>query len=172
MTVAILCASRNSVYHTLPDVEVYDVDRDARSFPGGMPIVAHPPCRSWSKYMRHFAKPQPGERDLALWCCDQLRKCGGVLEQPAGSLLFEAAGLHDAGDVWITTVYQSWWGHQVKKATWLAFCGVDPVTVDVPLVLRNTIGDNHRWLWNKPMRSATPPQFAAWLVHQARKADR
>ena len=91
--VSVLCASRNSVYKTLDAVDVYDATRDARTFPGNTPIIAHPPCRSWSAFCRHQAKPEPGEAELGLWCAEQLRKCGGVLEQPAHSRLFAAAGL-------------------------------------------------------------------------------
>ena len=49
-TVAILCASRKTAYRDIPGVEIYDEDRDARTFPGGMPVIAHPPCRRWTRY--------------------------------------------------------------------------------------------------------------------------
>ena len=97
-TVAALCVGPRSVYKTLPDVEAYDQARDARTFPGGMPIVGHPPCRSWSAYCAHQAKPEPGERELALWVIEQLRREGGVLEQPAHSRLWAAAGLPIPGN--------------------------------------------------------------------------
>lgn len=64
MTVAALYVRRDSPYKALPDVECYDVDRDARSYAGPWPVVAHPPCRAWGR-LRHMAKPRVDERDLA-----------------------------------------------------------------------------------------------------------
>lgn len=96
--VAVLCAAKNSVYHSLPGVVVYDETRDARTFPGNMRVIVHAPCRTWSAFTAHQAKPAPGERDLGLWCAGQLKKCGGVLEHPAHSRLFDAAGLPKPGN--------------------------------------------------------------------------
>ena len=64
MTVAILFAREDSVYKTLPECEVYDMDRDARTYDGPWPVVAHPPCRAWGR-LRTFANPRPDERNLA-----------------------------------------------------------------------------------------------------------
>lgn len=75
-TVAALCVRRDSIYHRMRGVSAYDADRGARSFGGGMPVVAHPPCRSWGR-LRHFSRPAPGERDLARWCVDMVRQWGG-----------------------------------------------------------------------------------------------
>lgn len=43
MKVAVLCVAPKSVYHSLKDVECYDINRDVRTFEGGMPVVGHPP---------------------------------------------------------------------------------------------------------------------------------
>jgi len=179
-TVAILCAARKSVYHSLAGVDVYDAARDALTFPGGMPVVAHPPCRGWSARTRHQAKPAPGEMDLGLWCADQLRRCGGVLEQPAWSHLFAAAGLplplQRCGELWTIQVEQYWWGYPTPKPTWICFCRVDPCTVHLPFRLRNrgSRKSNRYDAWSRlttRKRSATPVEFAAWLVDLARKAS-
>jgi hypothetical protein len=45
--VAILFARKDSIYKTMPGCDVWDIDRDARNWPGGAPIVGHPPCRAW-----------------------------------------------------------------------------------------------------------------------------
>lgn len=44
--VAVLFAREDSVYKTLPECEVYDMARDARTYDGPWPVVAHPPCRA------------------------------------------------------------------------------------------------------------------------------
>ena len=173
--VSVLCAARNSMYHTIPAVVVYDKRRDARIFPGGTPIVAHPPCRSWSAFTKHLAKPEPGEKELGLWCCDQLRAWGGILEQPAHSGLFAAAGLPMPGQgerdgVWSLEVWQAWWGYESKKSTWLAFVGVSPNDVITPMTLHARGRDKRtQQLMSRNQRSATPLLFATWLIDLARR---
>jgi hypothetical protein len=176
-TVSVLCAARNSVYREMEGVDVYDIDRDARTFDGSTPIVGHPPCRAWSAYCAHQAKPAEGEKDLGLWVCEQLKACGGVLEHPEHSRLFDAAGLPKPGEaardgLWSAAVLQAWWGDSRRKATWLCFSSVPREAVDIPLRLRaSDAGDRRRWqVMSKHQRSATCRAFAEWLVSVARRA--
>jgi len=74
--VAVLFARADSVYKTLPLADVWDIERDARKWPGGCPVVAHPPCRAWGR-LRKFAHPRKGERQLAVWAVRQVRTWGG-----------------------------------------------------------------------------------------------
>jgi hypothetical protein len=177
-TVAALCVSRVSVYHGMAGVDAFDADRDARTFAGGMPVVAHPPCRSWSIFTSHQAKPAEGERELGLWCAEQVRECGGILEQPAHSRLWDAAGLPKPGwtaraDSWSLEVWQAWWGYPLKKATWLYFSGIDPASVHVPLKLHAKGSDRRReQVMSKNQRAATCHAFAEWLVSHARNSSR
>lgn len=62
--VAVLYARADSNYKAMENVDVWDAERDARNWPGGCPVVAHPPCRAWSA-LAHMAKPRPDEKDLA-----------------------------------------------------------------------------------------------------------
>jgi hypothetical protein len=172
--IAVLCAARNSIYKEFEGVEVFDIDRDARTFCGGMPVVCHPPCRAWSAYCAHQAKPLPGEKDLAPMCVDKLRECGGVLEHPAHSRLWDAVdipkpGQRERGGMWSMWVQQSWWGDTRTKNTWLLFCGVDKSQIELPFTLHEAHGDRRRWqLMSKHQRAATSPVFAQWLVDIAR----
>ena len=176
-TIAALCVSRNSIWKGMGGVEAYDVDRDARTFPGGMPIVAHPPCRAWSAHTAHQAKPMPGEKDLGPWCAEMLRKCGGVLEHPAHSRLFEAArlpapGYATRGELWTMEVWQAWWGYPMRKATWLCFCGISPDRIELPFRLHPNGCDRRReQLMSKNQRAATTDEFARWLAQVARMVD-
>lgn len=170
-TVAVLCVAPQSIYHSLPDVECYDKNRDVRTFTGGMPVVAHPPCRSWSAYCAHQAKPEPGEKELGPLCVDWLRQCGGVLEHPAHSRLFAHCNLPKPGEVkdnlWTVAVSQAWWGDTRLKKTWLCFSSIPAVTV--PMRPHDVAGDRRRWqVMCKAQRSATHPEFAKWLVETAR----
>ncbi len=173
--IAILCCAKNSVYKAMDGLDCYDIERDAHTFTGGAAIVAHPPCRPWSAYCSHQAHTNLGEWELGLWCVDQLFRWGGILEQPAHSRLWDAAGLPKPGwthtdKLWACEVSQSWWGDSREKSTWLCFFKIHPLAVTFPLHLRaSTNGDRRRWqLMNTKSRSATPPAFAEWLVDTAR----
>lgn len=176
MKTAILCAQPNSAYHTMADVDVYDERRDARTFPGGIPVIAHPPCRAWSARYRHLAKPAPGEKELGLWCVQQVRTWGGILEQPKHSRLWDAAGLPKPGvpptaDSWSAEVWQAWWGFPTQKTTWLYFSRIAPSEVHFPLRLHAPAGDGRRYeRLSTKQRSRTTPAFAAWLADTARRA--
>lgn len=192
-SVAVLFARSDSIYFDLDGCDVFDQVRDARTYTGDLPVVAHPPCREWSR-LRSFAKAPIGERDLAPWAVDFVRRCGGVLEHPAGSLLWKTLGLPRPGYLecgfrlardqfggWTLPVSQFWWGHRAEKRTWLYVCGIDPGAVPAfPLALGQpprTLG-----LWSgrdratcrpevtKREREATPPAFAQWLVDLARRS--
>lgn len=186
MAVAILFARRDSVYKTLPGCDVWDADRDALLWPGGSPVVAHPPCRLWGR-LRHFAKSPDAEaeRALALWTVDRAREWGGVLEHPAGSLLWPAAGLpapggRDGFGGFTLAVSQWWWGHRADKLTWLYVCGVAPS--DVPAmpfrigepeyVVQSRKRVDYRPHITKAEREHTPAELARWLVELARRAAR
>lgn len=184
--VAILFARKDSIYKALPGCDVYDIDRNAMTFPGGLPIVAHPPCRAWGR-LRHFAKPRPGEKELALWAIDQIRTWGGVLEHPATSTLWHEKNLplgadRDEWGGFTLSVDQFWWGHKARKRTWLYVCGVAPSEIPaMPIRLdavthvvnlfskvRKQKGRYHRPEITKAEREATPPDLARWLVELAK----
>ena len=173
-TVAVLCVSRNSVYKSLENVVCYDAECDVRTFAGGMPIVAHPPCRSWSAFCAHQAKPFPGEKALGPVCVSWLQECGGVLEHPAHSKLFDACQLPMPGEtrdgMWTIEVLQSLWGHEgTAKKTWLCFCGIERRQIRLPLTLRSPGGDKRLWqTMPRKLRSATCQAMAEWLVDVAR----
>ena len=173
--VSALCVARRSIYHQIEGVECYDMARDVRTFTGGTPVLCHPPCRSWSAYCAHQAKPMPGEKELGLLCVEWLRKCGGILEHPAHSRLFDACNLPkpgwaSRGDLWSAEVLQAWWGDTRTKTTWLCFSGISPNEVQFPLRLHDPSGDRRRWqLLNSTSRSSTVPEMARWLVETARK---
>ena len=175
-SVAALCVAVNSVYRTIQGVECYDKRRDVRSFSGGMPVVAHPVCAPWSAYCAHQWKPVEGIRELGPLCVEWLRKCGGVLEHPAHSRLFDHCGLPRPGEskngLWTAEVWQAWWGYPMKKATWLCFSGVEPDQVQFPYALHPQGEDRRRQqLMSKNQRAATHPALANWLVEIARKSS-
>lgn len=148
--------------------DCYDFDRNALTWRGGCPGVFHPPCRSWGQ-LAHMAKPRPGERELALWAMRKVRECGGVLEHPYASKLWQATGclgygMRDQHGGVLVPVLQSWWGHRAPKKTVLYIVGPLP---DVPYVEdAPTVTTVERM--GRPERERTPEAFAAWLVDVAR----
>lgn len=191
--VAVLFARVDSNYKHLAGVDVYDEARDARTFNGRVPVVAHPPCRSWGR-LRALANPLPHERDLAIFAVAQVRANGGVLEHPARSTLWDVAGLPKPGQVdawggWTLPIVQRDFGHRADKPTWLYIVGVQlDALPPLPLALgqathvvgrsgRNRDGSRLRkgdlgWRpeVSKAEREHTPPLLAAWLVRVAQEA--
>lgn len=175
-TVAVLFARSDSVYRRLPGCEVFDEARDARTFFGGMPIVAHPPCRAWGR-LRTFAKPRHDERDLARFAVSRVRACGGVLEHPASSALWPDQGLplgksRDAWGGFTLSLDQCWFGHEARKATWLYIVGVQAAAIPaLPYSLdavHRVIGSSALPEISKADRERTPERLAVWLVELAR----
>jgi hypothetical protein len=168
----ILCAAPRSVYKEIPGLEVYDQERDARTWPGGSRCVAHPPCKPWSRHCRHQAKFEQAEMDLGPWCVEALRKFGGILEHPAGSLLFAHCALprpgQTNGQCWTASVWQAWWGYPMKKETWLCFFGIPRDLVTYPFKLHARGSDRRtEQLMSHARRSATTRAFAEWLIEVA-----
>lgn len=177
--VAVLFARADSVYKTLPGCDVWDAERDARRWPGGAPLVAHPPCRAWGR-LRTFARPAEGEEDLARWAVGQVRRWGGVLEHPATSRLWADQSLPPPGQVdgaggWTLPILQHWWGHRAEKPTWLYVVGVSPRNLPpIPLALGHashviqTVKRDGRPHVTKAEREHTPVKLAEWLCQVAR----
>ena len=169
--VAVLCARRDSVYKSFDLADVYDEERDARTFKGGSSVVAHPPCRGWGR-LRHLAKVKPGEIELASFAVDMVRLWGGVLEHPAGSKLWEVENLplpghRDVFGGFTLPIYQSWFGHPCPKNTWLYIVGVEPSCIPAfPLVLGLPPGRVE--LQCGAARERTPEALAVWLLHLAK----
>lgn len=176
--IAVLFARSDSIYKTIEGLDVYDIERDARSFEGSQPVIAHPPCRAWG-CLSHFAKPRPDEKDLAFFAVEQIRKNGGVLEHPAFSKLWAAANLPMPGERdefggWTLPIPQYWFGHLARKNTWLYIVGINPANLPpIPLILGEAgyvvSTSKRRYAPSKPeipkkQREQTPVNFANWLV--------
>lgn len=181
--ISVLFARRDSIYKTISGLDVYDADRNALTYAGHDPVIAHPPCRAWGR-LAHLAKPLPGERDLAYFALRCVRSNGGVLEHPVGSRLFYEArlpppfGLPDEFG-WITVqLDQCDFGHPCRKATLCYIVGTPisslpswPVGQGVPThCLTSSIRPFPLPEAPRYWREATPPAFAHWLIQVAAKS--
>ena len=190
MKPAVLFARADSVYKTL-DCDVWDIERDARNYSGNAPVVAHPPCRAWGQ-LRHMAKPREDEKELAVFAVEAVRRCGGVLEHPAKSTLWDHCKLPQAGEIDIYGGYtfpiqQFDFGHRAQKKTFLYIVGCPwrflpafPIALgEAPCI----IGDSGRRRngqrinkgdpgWrpevSKAEREHTPLALAVWLLEVAK----
>lgn len=185
---AALFVRGDSIYKTLPGVDAWDEARDARNWPGGCPVVAHPPCRLWAK-LRQFAKsadPQ-AERQLAIDAVGRVREFGGVIEHPAESTLWAACGMPTPGRApdrfggWTAEIRQCDWGHKAEKLTWLYIVGCHPDALPAfpaprePTGLikpRRGVPRDGRKIVTKAEREHTPPELAQWLIELARRCAR
>ena len=182
--IAALFCRADSNYKAIPNVHVYDAERDARTYDGPWPVIAHPPCRAWAS-LRNHAKPRTDERNLARLGVALVREFGGVLEHPQKTTLWKAQRLPDIGVLdqfggFTVVVDQNWWGHRARKRTRLYVVGCARESVPLmPLKLgeaTHTVG-----LWSgrnkaecrpsvsKTEYEHTPPDFCAWLVELARR---
>jgi len=126
--IAVLFARNDSRYKDFDIYEVYDINRDARTFCKKMPVIAHPPCRAWGQ-LSHMANPREGEKQLAYLALAQVRLNGGVLEHPASSRLFKEAELPvgmfcDEFGGFTIEIDQFDFGHVAHKRTKLYICGI------------------------------------------------
>ena len=139
ITVAALYVDPAGCYAGLEGVELWDEQRDARTYPGPHPVVAHPPCGRWCRLAHavegrypHFRVGEDGGAFAA--ALEAVRRWGGVLEHPAVTKAWEAYGLrtpHKWGG-WLPTrcgghvarVEQLRYGHPAVKETWLYVHGV------------------------------------------------
>jgi hypothetical protein len=137
--------------------------------------------------LRHLSKTD--DKDCGPIAVEQVRRYGGVLEQPARSKLWEHCKLPLPGVTGLPAdfgfsiaVEQVAWGHVARKPTWLWFYGVDPELVQprVGGIPTHWCSGGHRCktggsappgikICSAQQRRRSPPDFAQWLVSLARQ---
>jgi hypothetical protein len=135
MNVAALFVETGGCYFGLPGVDPWDQARDARSYAGPWPVVAHPPCERWGRFAKGPMTNQSyqvGADDGCFVAALRLvHSFGGVLEHPAHSLAWARFGLPKPGPAGWTKggagysceVEQGHYGHGARKKTWLYASG-------------------------------------------------
>ena len=193
MKPVILFAAADSIYKHI-GFDCYDEARDARTYAGEAPVVAHPPCQLWGKLARVNFKRWGGEHNRPgneggcfRFALDTVNRCFGVLEHPASSYAWAAHGLlrpilgqwAPSGDGWVCEVWQSAYGHRARKRTWLYYRGdrapEDPRWDRTPGTHQVGWRDQRGKARNRPTLSqreanATPEEFALYLTRLAAMA--
>lgn len=137
-TVAALYVETDGCYFGLPDVDAWDIGRDARRYAGPYPIVAHSPCGPWGRYASSHPILGSNYREAGQddGCFASMLKnllaFGGVAEHPAHSKAWDAFGIAkpphkggwiQSGPFWTCHVEQGHYGHFSRKPTWLLYYG-------------------------------------------------
>ncbi len=161
-------------FSQIVEADIWDIRRDAFRFTGGMPVVAHPPCRLWGslKGMPDMA-PDAKRREINLGrhCVRMVLENGGVLEHPAASDLFADQGLPFGGyanEKGFTLEFpQRIFGHAMMKPTWFFFSGLDYAKIVPirPVLHFSPLKQIHHL--SAAQREATPPLLAKWLLYHA-----
>jgi hypothetical protein len=142
--IAALYVEHDGAYYGLDDVDPWPEERDARTYPGPYPVIAHPPCASWCQLapvnQARWGRMIGDDNGTFLAALQAVRRWGGVLEHPAYSYAWARYRLpvpgrggwtQAFGDPGITTeVSQAAYGHDAAKRTWLYAVGVDPAILD------------------------------------------
>lgn len=171
--ISALYVRKDSIYKELL-TDCWDIDRDARTFPGGNSIIAHPPCRSWGKF-KWRSKHRSDEKELAIHAVNIVRKWGGIVEHPSGSSLWDEMKIPKDGSTdlhggYLISIDQSWFGHRARKKTLLYIVGVtkknlppSPIKFDTILKTVDQMGIKER--------EHTPKELAIWLIKIANLAN-
>jgi len=139
--IAALYVEENGTYANLDGVDAWGISRDARTYAGPYPVVAHPPCQRWGRFW-HGSPRKPHQFKLGddggcfEHALKSVRTWGGVLEHPADSQAWDAFGLlkpnrrcgwvvADWEGGWTCYVDQKHYGHPATKPTWLYAAHVD-----------------------------------------------
>lgn len=186
MKVAALFIDPDGPYPKIDGCDCWDESRDARRYPGPHPVVAHPPCQLWVNFAHLNYKRYGGDHNRPGFdggcfaaAYHNVLLHGGVLEHPASSEAWDFYGLPKPSGVgwhaglsgWVCEVWQSAYGHQARKRTWLFYAGHRrPLEAD----WRREPG-THQCGWfdrlkptlSKKDASRTPPAFAEFLVSLA-----
>jgi hypothetical protein len=110
----------------------WGIERDGKQYNDDGPVVAHPPCKSWSRRFSWRKDIDRSGHDCGPRAVEQVRKAGGVIEHPAHSALWEHCKLPKPGEApdsfggFTIAVNQVDWGHPTVKPTWLYVCPRGP----------------------------------------------
>lgn len=186
--IAALFVDADGIYAGRPEVDLWDVIRDARSYAGPWPVVAHPPCERWGAFARSIWGRVGEDGGCFAAALDHVEQFGGVLEHPSRSSAWGAFNLPKPSltSGWVRNMFRPGWscqieqgqyGHEAPKQTWLYYVGPPPPPLrwglaDLPLIqscpsVGVTRGRTVE-VMSRRERRATPPEFAELLLSLAR----
>jgi hypothetical protein len=187
--VAALYVETDGVYANVPNVELWDQERDARLYDGPHPVVAHPPCQRWGQLANvnraRWGTPIGEDGGCFKAALSAVRRFGGVLEHPANTIAWKRFNLPKPqrglwmqafGDPgYVTEVSQVAYGHPARKRTWLYLVG-NPTDMDwseprhTHVVGAGVNTGESKWAKRDEKSWATPTRFRDALLELARNS--
>jgi hypothetical protein len=164
--------------------EWWDETRDASTYAGPWPVVAHPPCGPWG-HLAHLDTST--DRSLAIAGVEAVRRWGGCLEHPTWSGVFDVLRMPRPGelpDAWggvTVAVCQCDFGHVARKRSWIHIVGARSLPAMPPPREPTHWVSGGRHAANGPVpagikvcspaqRRRTPVAFAEWLIEVASRS--
>ena len=173
--IPVLFTQENSNYDKIKLFDCYNIKRNALSFTDRIPLIAHPPCRKFSK-LRGLSTAPLSEKKLAFFALARIRQFGGILEHPRSSTLWKNGNFNLDGSIdsyggFLRSVDLSWFGFPARKKTMLYFCGIAPgqlppipISLDaITHVISSTSSSNKKEI-SKKMRSTTPLPMIEFFI--------
>lgn len=183
---------KDSIYNNFADCDCYNEERNALTYHGELPVIAHPPCQLWGALANVNYKRWGGEHNIPgndggkfIFALNAVRKYGGILEHPAKSRAWTKYNLTKPSGIgwqktidggWVCEVWQSAYGHKANKATWLYCVGSPQPALWSRVRGTHQVGfhDQRGKEKNKPTLSkkdanATPLDFAKYLISIAQE---
>ena len=175
MKIPVLFTESDSNYKLFENFDAFDLERDAFNYSARLPLIAHPPCRLFSR-LRKFSTAPLIEKKCAFFALSKIRQFGGILEHPRSSTLWKSGNFDLSGDVdsyggFLRSVNLSWFGFPCEKKTMLYFVGISPAQLPAfPLsydAITHTIGSSRLQLLpeiSKNIRSSTPVAMIDYFI--------
>lgn len=176
--IAALYVCHDGPYFGRAGVDPWPEERDARTYAGPHPVVAHPPCATWCRLWKRTGRAKGDDDGCFAAALAAVRRWGGVLEHPADSGAWAAHGLPQPAEGawtqgildpgWSTEIRQSTYGHRAEKRTWLYYVGPPPPPLlwNVREPVRQPVNN-----MDTTERRRTPPAFADLLISLAARAQ-
>lgn len=164
--IPVLYVHPRSNYKKITSFDCYDENRDAFTYTGSSPLIAHPPCRNWSK-LRSFSKGDKFESLYAFHALRLVRTYGGILEHPYDSTFWKIAnviapGAYDVYGGFSIVFDQRQFGYYTRKRTRLYIVGCK--SSDLPAMPLNFDAIERKFdNLSSKQRSETTIELIMWL---------
>lgn len=173
MKIPVLFVHNRSNYKKIHFFDCYDEKRDALTYTGNSPVIAHPPCRLWSK-LRTFSTAPVEEKQLAFWSLALVRRNGGILEHPYDSSFWKSFPCPKPGTFdefgGTTVVFDQFdFGYYTRKRTRLYIVGLKSLKDLPPMPLRFEPVQRKFSNLTQKQRSETTIHLAHYLSEIIRK---
>lgn len=167
MKTPVLFVHSRSNYKKFDFFDCYDEKRNALNYTGTLPVIAHPPCRLWSK-LRTLSTADESEKEYASWVLQLVRQNGGILEHPYDSTFWKTFDCPKPGTFdkfgGTTIVFDQFhFGYYTRKRTRLYIVGLKSLKDIPPMPLRFEPVQRKFENLTKKQRSETTSELCIYL---------